>query len=166
MQVARVVVGMDGSEPSKQAFRYAQVEARYRGAQLDAVLVYPPPQQRPADSIVDMARDVIGRDQADGRSSPAEMERERARRRGYDQLSAAVKDATEADSEGPAPRLVVLLQEDVVAAITEHSQGADLLVIGLRRRTPVGKLVLGSDARDILLQSPVPVLGVHDAPPK
>ena len=163
--MARVVVGMDGSESSKRAFQYAQVEAAYRGAQLDAVLVYPPPQQRPADTIVDMARDVVGREQSEG-ASPAEVERERARRRGYDQLSSAVKAATEANSTGPAPRLVVLLHEDVVEAITSHSQGADLLVIGLRRRTPVGKLVLGSDARDILLQSPVPVLGVHDAPPK
>lgn len=37
---------------------------------------------------------------------------------------------------------------------------ASLLVIGLRRRTPVGKLVMGSVAQDILLSVSCPVLAV------
>lgn len=48
--------------------------------------------------------------------------------------------------------------EDLVALANEED--ADLIVIGLRRRSPVGKLVLGSNAQDILLQADCPVLAV------
>lgn len=37
---------------------------------------------------------------------------------------------------------------------------AELLVIGVRRRSPVGKLILGTQAQRILLDAPCPVLAV------
>jgi nucleotide-binding universal stress UspA family protein len=48
--------------------------------------------------------------------------------------------------------------EDLIS-IAEASN-AELIVIGLRRRTPVGKLILGSNAQRILLDAPCPVLAV------
>ncbi len=48
--------------------------------------------------------------------------------------------------------------EDLIS-IAEAS-GAELIVIGLRRRTPVGKLILGSNAQRILLDAHCPVLAV------
>lgn len=48
--------------------------------------------------------------------------------------------------------------EDIVAVAEEVE--ADLIVIGLRRRSPVGKLILGSHAQRILLEATRPVLAV------
>ena len=48
--------------------------------------------------------------------------------------------------------------EDLIS-IAEASS-ADLIVIGLRRRSPVGKLILGSNAQRVLLDAPCPVLAV------
>lgn len=48
--------------------------------------------------------------------------------------------------------------EDLVAVAEESD--AELIVIGLRRRTPIGKLILGSNAQRILLEAQCPVLAV------
>jgi nucleotide-binding universal stress UspA family protein len=48
--------------------------------------------------------------------------------------------------------------QDVLDAADEV--GADLIVIGIRRRSPVGKLVLGSHSQAILLEATAPVLAV------
>jgi nucleotide-binding universal stress UspA family protein len=47
---------------------------------------------------------------------------------------------------------------EVLDAAEEHK--ADLIVIGLRRRTPVGKLILGSTSQRIRLVADCPVLEV------
>jgi nucleotide-binding universal stress UspA family protein len=48
--------------------------------------------------------------------------------------------------------------EDLVNVANEVD--AELIVIGLRRRSPVGKLILGSNAQRVLLDAPCPVLAV------
>jgi nucleotide-binding universal stress UspA family protein len=48
--------------------------------------------------------------------------------------------------------------EDLIGIAADVS--AELIVIGLRRRSPVGKLILGSNAQRILLDAKCPVLAV------
>lgn len=79
----------------------------------------------------------------------------------FEQLEARLAD------EGIAYRLVEYARgnspsEDLLQAAED--EGADLLVIGIRRRSPVGKLVLGSNAQDILLRADCAVLSVKAAP--
>lgn len=48
--------------------------------------------------------------------------------------------------------------EDLISVA--EAESADFIVIGLRRRSPVGKLILGSNAQRILLDASCPVLAV------
>ena len=52
--------------------------------------------------------------------------------------------------------------EDLLAVARERQ--ADLIVIGLRRRSAVGKVLLGSNSQSILLEADCPVLAVKAAP--
>ena len=48
--------------------------------------------------------------------------------------------------------------DEVVTVVEEV--GAELCVIGIRRRTAVGKMLMGSNAHRILMDAPCPVLAV------
>lgn len=52
---------------------------------------------------------------------------------------------------------------EILAAATDV--GAELIVIGIRRRSPVGKLVTGSTAQQVLLDAECAVLAVKPAKP-
>lgn len=51
--------------------------------------------------------------------------------------------------------------EEILEVLAEV--GASLCVIGIRKRTAVGKMLLGSNANRILMDSPCPVLSVRAA---
>lgn len=51
---------------------------------------------------------------------------------------------------------------DAILGVVEETQ-ADLVVVGMHRRSPVGKAFLGSNAQRVLLDAPCPVLAVRAA---
>lgn len=80
------------------------------------------------------------------------------------QLDAAIDEVAErAREHGLVVRVRQLVRDadpasDLISVAVEED--ADLIVIGLRRRSPVGKLILGSNAQSVLLDAPCPVLAV------
>jgi nucleotide-binding universal stress UspA family protein len=78
--------------------------------------------------------------------------------------SAAVTDLESrlAAEDGVAASVRQSLGPDVAAEIVRVAGEVDaqLLVIGLRRRTPVGKMIMGSVAQQVLIDAHCPVLAV------
>ena len=52
-----------------------------------------------------------------------------------------------------------MVRTDLIEVATEST--AELIVIGVRRRTPVGNLIMGSNAQQILPDAGCPVLPVN-----
>ncbi|MDQ3306999.1 MAG: universal stress protein [Actinomycetota bacterium] len=130
-----VVVGYVPKPEGKAALRLAAEEAKLRNASL---------------VVVNSHRGGREFDREDAMDSESQLEEVR------DQLK-------EAGVEHEIRQLVRGLDpaEDLMNVAAEV--GADVIVIGLRRRSPVGKLILGSNAQRILLDAPCPVLAVKAA---
>jgi nucleotide-binding universal stress UspA family protein len=138
--MARIVVGIDGSEHAVAALRWAIGEARLRGATIDAIDAwnYPyvavPGANVPLHPRADQAVDV-----------DVELEEAVA--------------AVAADSDGITINPIVT--EGVPAAVLcEAAEGADLLVIGSAGHTSLRERVLGSVGQDVLRHAPCPVVVV------
>ncbi len=89
-----------------------------------------------------------------------ELQQVMSYREEFDQLEARLRDS------GVRYRLIEYARgnapaEDLLQAAKDED--ADLIVIGIRRRSPVGKLILGSNAQDILLHADCAVLAVKAA---
>jgi nucleotide-binding universal stress UspA family protein len=89
-----------------------------------------------------------------------ELQQVMSYREEFEQLEARLRDS------GVRYRLIEYARgnapaEDLLQAAKDEE--ADLIVIGIRRRSPVGKLILGSNAQDILLHADCAVLAVKAA---
>lgn len=127
-----IVVGYVPKPEGRAALRRAAEEARLRGMRL---------------VVVNSHRGGREFDRDDAIESEAQLEEVRST-------------LQEAGVEHEVRQLVRGLDpaDDLVNVANEV--GADIIVIGLRRRSPVGKLILGSNAQRVLLDAPCPVLAV------
>ena len=95
-------------------------------------------------------------------NTSAAREQARDTQRDREELDSVISQAAEAGIEVHGETVVIdrpnSIAESVLSVVDREN--ADLLVIGIRRRSPVGKAVMGSDAQDMLLQANCPVLAV------
>ncbi|MFN0090752.1 MAG: universal stress protein [Acidimicrobiales bacterium] len=142
--MGRIVVGVDGSEHSVAALRWAVEEAKLRNAQVEAVISW----QYPV-----YAADPIGATAIS--SLDPELVRDGARR--------ALEEAIAAADAGPAPVTPVVLEGSAGHALIETARGAELLVVGSRGHGGFAGLLLGSVSTQCVHHAPCPVVVVRPA---
>ena len=146
----RIVVGIDGTDNSSAALRWAVEEAALRGATVEAVHAWSfVPVTTPADSgLVPMAW-------TEG-TEMFEASQEAAARLAENQVG---------DVLGPDSDVTVtLVQGDASDALLEAAAGADLLVVGNRGRGAFAEALLGSTSGRISDHAPCPVVIVRAHP--
>jgi nucleotide-binding universal stress UspA family protein len=132
MRMGSIVVGYVAKPEGRAALRRAAEEARLRSAKL---------------VVVNSRRGIREADAGQADESDAE-------------LKAVHDELTDAGVDHELRQVVRGIDpaDDLIDVAVEVA--ADFIVIGLRRRSPVGKLILGSSAQRVLLDAPCPVLAV------
>jgi nucleotide-binding universal stress UspA family protein len=135
----RIVVGVDGSESSVRALRWAARQAELTGAQLDAVTGWEYP--------------TWG-----GVTPEAAL---------FDPERLAAQTLTETVErtlglEGAAAVGLHTVKGNAAQALLDRARGADLLVVGARGYSGLKATVLGSVSLHVVQHSPVPVTVVRD----
>jgi nucleotide-binding universal stress UspA family protein len=135
----KIVVGVDGSRHSAAALRWSLDQADGRGGQVTALFAW----QVPFVSL------------------PGAFDR--------GELEEAYREflVQTVSQEEPSPKVpldTVLAEGDAVEALVEASKGAEMLVLGIRGRSPVAGLMLGSVSQMCAASATCPVVLIkrHD----
>ena len=135
--MARIVVGIDASDPSLDALRWAIAEAGLRGAELELVHAFPRPE------LVGMTMVVTLPSDDELRAASEQVLAEALERVGG---AGDVPVTRRVGTGGPASVLV------------EAAEGADLLVVGARGLGGFKGLLLGSVTQQVIAHAPCPVV--------
>ena len=135
-----IVLGYADSPHGQAALEEAKAQAQQRGARLHLVR-------------------YIGHDSGD---SPTKLREEQAEAERVEKQLESLREQLAAESIDASIEVRHGLRQGVSEALLDSAEreGAELVVIGMRKRSPVGKLVMGSVVQDVLLGSDVPVLAV------
>jgi nucleotide-binding universal stress UspA family protein len=142
----RFVVGLDGSDQSRSALRWAVAEAAAWDAQLDVVhawdfpfVIVPPPMS------LTYPADIEALERSAGALLDAEVEAAKLH-------------------NGRSPRQVekILVRDTATRALLETAKGADLLVVGSRGHGGFSGLLLGSVSNQCVHHAPCPVAVVRE----
>jgi nucleotide-binding universal stress UspA family protein len=139
---ARIVVGVDGSDSSKQALAWAVEQAALTGAEVDAVAAW----QIPVSYGYNYATVLSVQD--------------------LEQAAAKVLDESVAEAAGDRPDVKirpVLVRESAARALLDAAKGADLLVVGSRGHAGFTEALLGSVGQHCVHHAQCPVVVVRGA---
>jgi nucleotide-binding universal stress UspA family protein len=147
MEQATVVVGVDGSEHSREAVRYALADAARRGAALVAVRAFPPPGPPADDRWAPERQGVV----------PPSLSEITTNVEG--QTRRLVRDLAEevGGSATTVPVEALGLVGPPATVLLDQAGHADLLVVGRRGRGALASTVLGSVSLRCVLQAHCPV---------
>lgn len=137
-EVSRVVVGVDGSEPSKEALRWAARLAPTLGATICAVSVWEYPTGYGWTSMPSGWNFQTDTDKV---------------------LHQAVDEVFGADR--PRGLELVVEQAQAAAALLRHGVGASMVIVGSRGHGGFAGLLLGSVSSSVAEHATCPVLVVH-----
>jgi nucleotide-binding universal stress UspA family protein len=137
--MARIVVGVDGSDLARAALRFAVDEARLRGATLEVVTAWYEPYVAPTMATVAV--------------DPTLLEE------GADKTLDAAVDGI--DTSGVEIRRSIRRGRPA-EALLEAARDADLLVVGSRGRGGFTGLLLGSVSQQVVHHATCPVVVVPD----
>lgn len=140
MTIGHLVVGVDGSEPSRHALRWALAEARLRDLDVRAVHVWRFPALTYAGAV---AAPVLARDDLEAAAHA---------------LLAQEVDAALADAADPPKVEPVVVEGAPAEQLVTLSAGAQLLVVGHRGHGGFATLLLGSVAQQCSAHATCPVV--------
>ena len=143
-----IVVGVDGSEASREALRFGAEEAALRQARLVAVhawLFIPPQPLGDPGMLAIPAGDLAGQLSAENDAASLAFDE-------------AIADALGADASTPIDRRLV--EGDAGEAIVAQSADADLVVVGSHGRSGIRAALLGSVSRHVVDHATCPVVVV------
>jgi len=143
MRPGRIVVGVDGSEPSLEALRWAGRQASLTGAALEAVMAWEMPGAWGWGGLPGLPEDF-------------DLEEPAAQA-----LSEAVSKALPREQARGVSQVVVM--GNPAEAILDRGQGAELIVMGVRGLGTFKATLLGSVSHTVTLHASCPVVVVRGA---
>ena len=144
-EIKQIIVGVDGSDSSRAALRWAYDEAAHHGASLKAVMIWHAPP-------------LPGGPPYDAQPLPEGYESQPAR-----DAAAVLKELT-ADLEARKPEVDLTTSTQAgnpAKVLIDLSGGADLLVVGSRGHGGFVGMLLGSVSQHLVAHSACPVVVVR-----
>lgn len=154
--MSTIVVGVDGSDESKKALRWAADEAKLRGSDLKVVYAY---EHEPAWSMYGLPYEAAPPGNITRLQERVERDAAEAQQHAESLLDSLVAEVAD---RGLTVHAVALRDHHPADALVRESENADMLVVGSRGRGGFKGLVLGSVSQQAVHHATVPVTIIRD----